>query len=107
MSYDPYKAEAQRRGLDREPRDRKHLHPLLDDLIGGRIDDDDAAAYAKYLFDTGEDVNRRDISGKTALMRAAFYGFPKCIKIFIARGADVNAVDSNGDTALDEVAEGP
>ena len=38
--------------------------------------------------------------GRTPLMVAAAYGHPACVADLLARGADANAADADGDTAL-------
>lgn len=56
----------------------------------------------KLLLDTGYiDINApRDLDDRTELMRAAFHNNKDKIRILIALGADVNATDKSGKTAL-------
>ena len=54
------------------------------------------------LIDNGIDVNKTHRrSGFTSLMAAACYGRAKIAKILIEHGADQNAVDSKGFSAID------
>lgn len=50
------------------------------------------------LLDHGANINERDLSGATALMRAQ--NFPDMIAFLLKRGADPNAADSSGRTPL-------
>jgi ankyrin repeat protein len=63
------------------------------------IRDADAQAI-RERFQYGEDVNVRDREGNTPLILAAFYASPKCVDLLIGMGADVNAVNEAGVTAL-------
>jgi len=52
------------------------------------------------LINNGIDINKRNIYGKTPLMRASeLYDF-SILKVLIKNGADVNLQDNNGDTTL-------
>jgi Flp pilus assembly protein TadD len=53
------------------------------------------------LLDCGIDINSRDATGATALMRAAMVGQTQVITVLLRRGADVHAVNSLGRTARD------
>ena len=56
----------------------------------------------RYLVSLGLDVNSRDeIRGYTPLMHAAECENEKAITALLAAGADVNAKDAEGKTALD------
>ena len=46
------------------------------------------------------DVNTADIEGMTALMKASMYGQITAVQMLLAEGADVNAVDISGRSAL-------
>ena len=52
------------------------------------------------LLDRHADLHKRDRSGKDALMIAAIYERPLLIDLLISRGANINARDSYGWTAL-------
>jgi ankyrin repeat protein len=54
------------------------------------------------LLDAGADVNAKDDSGATALLRAAYsdYADPARVKLLLDHGADVNVRDAAGDTPL-------
>lgn len=54
----------------------------------------------ELLLEKGAQVNARDISGRTALMRAARHGQEEVCKLLIAQGANINAKADDGDTAL-------
>lgn len=55
-----------------------------------------------YLIDQGKDVNETTRkSGFTALMGAACYGRVEIVKILLEKGADQNARDSKGFSAID------
>ena len=55
---------------------------------------------SKLLVNKGADVNAEDISGGTALMRAAYKGKLDVAQLLIKKGADLNAKDAKGRTAL-------
>jgi ankyrin repeat protein len=61
----------------------------------------------RMLLAAGANVNARDVSGRTALMWAAYEGdkrkseaFAAIVEALLGRGADRNAKDRSGDTAL-------
>ena len=56
------------------------------------------------LLDKGANVNGRRVEepNSTALLRAAYNGFDRCVELLIQSGADVNLGDVNGMTALHE-----
>ncbi|MGG4553828.1 ankyrin repeat domain-containing protein [Paenibacillus humicus] len=68
--------------------------------IAGRSDLADTKIYT-MLIDAGDDVNRTDSQGLTALMHAAMYGNNELVTVLLEAGADVNMKDTNGLTALD------
>jgi ankyrin repeat protein len=45
-------------------------------------------------------VNARDAEGNTPLILASFYATPQCLELLMERGADVNAANKAGATAL-------
>ncbi len=65
---------------------------------GNRID------FVHDLLDRGVDVNSQ--WGGTPLMSAAYYGHLDILKLLLERGADVKAVNSEGETALHYAARG-
>lgn len=72
---------------------RVNFIQLLNDNV------DDIKVYRNLL--TLIDVNEADENGVTLLMRVAYNrDFPKLIKLLISKGADINAIDKNGNTAL-------
>ncbi len=55
----------------------------------------------RILLDSGQDVNGElDDEKRSALLLGSFYGDPELIKLLIEKGADVNATDKYGRTAL-------
>ncbi len=53
------------------------------------------------LIDGGADVNARDDSGETVLMRAVYYMYSDIVELLIRSGADVNSIyPESGDTVL-------
>ena len=74
---------------------------INDELIRSAKDGD--IEKVKQLIVQGADVNAKDVSGKTALLWAAWYGHTEVVKLLIQAGADVNAKDDEGRTALDYV----
>ncbi|HUU92443.1 MAG TPA: ankyrin repeat domain-containing protein [Phycisphaerae bacterium] len=57
---------------------------------------------AVLLCDAGARINaRRGSGGGTGLMGAAGLGYEEMVRVLLARGAEVNAVDAQGRTALD------
>lgn len=53
-----------------------------------------------FLLKNGADVNARSLYGGTAMHNAASWGNVECLKLLIAAGGDVNAVDYIGYTPL-------
>lgn len=62
------------------------------------IRNDDLAAVRTLLGSA--DVNTTDAQGATALMHAALYASPACLKLLLERGADPNRSNRAGATAL-------
>ena len=61
----------------------------------------------ELLMDAGADVNVTNKNGQTALMIASDRGHTECIKLLLkAKGASVNALDEDGNTALFLAAHG-
>lgn len=54
-----------------------------------------------YWLSRGADVNARCGHGITPVMRAAGYGNQACLRLLMAAGADLLALDSEGERALD------
>ena len=53
----------------------------------------------------GADVNYQNGDGRTALMRAAYGGYPSLVEKLLAYGADKDMTDKQGRVALDYVRE--
>lgn len=68
----------------------------------GRIplSESQSAGMVNLLLDSGADMRRRDVTGKTALHIAAETGWVGASAALIDRGADVNARDRRGRTPL-------
>ena len=60
----------------------------------------DRKLFATLLLDKPEAINRRAAGGVTPLMYAASYGDATAVKLLLARGADPNAANDAGATAL-------
>jgi ankyrin repeat protein len=56
------------------------------------------------MLNHGIDLNGRDRGGKTPLQVAVLTDRPDVVRFFIEQGADVNAQDDHGDTALAQAA---
>ncbi len=53
----------------------------------------------KFLAESSPDINAADVNGKTPLINAARYGHEEIIKFLIYKGADLKAVDNEGNSA--------
>ena len=77
--------------------------------------DEDAVAFAQGIFelarnggagplsvmlDAGVPVNMRTSEGETLLILASKHGHPETVRLLLEKGADREAKDSNGNTAL-------
>ena len=75
------------------------LKLLFENKYGSTIDD--AASHCLHLLlETGVDVNIRDISGSTPLIRAAQNRDVDCMETLLTAGVDVNRSNERGETAL-------
>ena len=59
---------------------------------------------AQALLDKGVDVNAKGIKQRTSLMAAAAFNKPELVSLLLKNGADINAQDEDGLTAI-QVAE--
>ena len=78
--------------------DRREARSIAPDLVKA-IRNGDARAALK-LIDNGADVNGRDAEGNTPLILASFYASPNCVELLLEKGADPNAANQSGVTAL-------
>jgi ankyrin repeat protein len=78
--------------------DRREAKPIAPDVVAA-IRDADVAAVRK-LIEHGVDVDARDAEGNTPLILASFYASPDCVEMLLAKGADANAANKAGVTAL-------
>jgi hypothetical protein len=53
------------------------------------------------LLDKGADANAKSLDGTTALIAAVIFGDPDAVRLLLRHGANMNARDNNGDSALD------
>ena len=63
--------------------------------------DDDAVIAVKMLLDAGADLQRKAANQQTALHGAAFKGWTNTVRLLGENGADLQAQDKDGKTALD------
>jgi ankyrin repeat protein len=76
--------------------DGDFLQPALHFAADANLDD-----FCKLLIDVGKcNVNAKDFSESTALFGACFYGSAACVDILLAAGADMDAKNCDGRTAL-------
>ena len=73
--------------------------PLISPEYFGLLRSGDVRKLRKAL-DNGMPVNARDVQGNTPLILAAAYSDAACVKLLLDRGADVNAANQAGGTAL-------
>ncbi|MFT7538647.1 MAG: ankyrin repeat protein [Lysobacterales bacterium] len=60
----------------------------------------------KYLLKDLKDINRQGpFRGRSLLIEAAWWGYPKMVQLLIDEGADVNAMDAYGYTAVSEATD--
>lgn len=72
----------------------------LEDRLTEAVVNDDAAG-VRYLLNKGADVNAKDESGETALMKASFYGYADIVRILLEKGAAVETKSAYSHTALE------
>ncbi len=77
---------------------KREAKPIAADLVAA-IRNADVQVIRKWL-DNGAGVNARDAEGNTPLILASFYATPECVGLLLAKGADVNAANKAGVTAL-------
>ncbi len=80
--------------------------PLMRAAYDSVIMEDEASRLQRMrnLIAHGADVNARNETGNTALMRAVYGNFTEGAKLLIEKGADVTIANSDGTTALHEAA---
>jgi hypothetical protein len=103
-----FTGRSQRRSTPAQPvrtGDAREVKSITPDLVTA-IRNADARAVGK-LLDGDEDVNARDAEGNTPLILASLYASPECVELLIKNGADVNAANKAGATALIRAAPSP
>jgi ankyrin repeat protein len=89
---------------------RSGINPLMaaaglgtteQDTTGRNKTEQQAIEAIELLMQHGLDINATAKDGRTALHGAALQGYDEVIKFLVARGARLDAQDSNGFTALD------
>src|SRR5690349_9168924 len=73
--------------------DHKQLEKAV---VSGRVD-----IVMQYLQESDININARDDFGLTLLMKACYHGAVEVEELLLAWGADINAQDEFGFTALD------
>jgi hypothetical protein len=76
--------------------------PLAAEFVQS-IQDGDTKQVDAFLSG-GADVNARDPEGNTPLILATLYAGPSCVELLLKRGADPNAANKVGATALTSAA---
>jgi ankyrin repeat protein len=70
-----------------------------DERLLNLVRQDDTRA-VESLLKSGTDPNVRDKTGATALMYAAAFASPECVRLLLEAGANVNSTNTNASTAL-------
>lgn len=80
------------------------LKPLFPVKLAIRLNTEDILKYVEYaqeILGAGQDVNARiGISEKTMLIEAVAQNKREIVEFLLSKGADVNAADNNGQTAI-------
>jgi ankyrin repeat protein len=79
-----------------DPRDEDKNTPLL----CCERSDEEAVKIARVLLDRGAQVEHCGRRQRTPLLQASGLGSAELVELLLSRGADIKAVDENGDTAL-------
>lgn len=79
--------------------DDKNLNAL--DIVLTDIDDDeDCLKTLKILIKNGENTNKKNKFGETAIFSAATRPSSKCLEFLILQGANVNEINNDGESPL-------
>ncbi len=70
-------------------------------LLVNAVSEDDVKETKRLLKVKNIDVNYRSASGQSVLHHAAYFGSINSLKLLLAKGANINAADEAGRTALD------
>jgi ankyrin repeat protein len=81
-----------------DPRNKDNNTPLIA-CCGGRSDEE-AVKIARVLLDRGAEIEQRGRWQRTPLLEASISGSAELVELLLSRGADIKAVDENGNTAL-------
>ena len=76
--------------------------PLIEFIKNGSIfsSTESIVDIARFIIDSGADINEKDIKGMTALMYASISGNENLVQLLLTKNADINIEDNNGMTAL-------
>jgi uncharacterized protein len=89
-----WKKKDKTRPIERDRGGRTPLHYAAADSNG------DKDAVVAQLLAAGQDPNDRDYAGVTPLHGAAQYNGVETVRVLLDAGADVNAIDDEGNTPL-------
>jgi len=88
------------KGADPNARDSEGRNALMVMSLEKRSEDA-AELIAETLLNAGCDINAADDKGRTPLIYAVIYQRPAAVKMLLKRGANINAKDHDGLSALD------
>jgi len=86
-------------GLDAAEKDHEQITLLMLASLSAESGDQWSPCL-DYLLGLGLDVNSRDVTGFTALIRASYFGFLQNTRLLLIHGADPNIQTDDGNTVL-------